>query len=132
MPNPMEQYYDTIGNYEMGVPTPDPEPRERLLDKLAERRVRGRMEDIPIDGEVVEEFKQCLNQESKSPIYYTHRGFTCSCGNLMAEENFPKVSQKEIEYKVFCTNLNCSQNLLTKVVKFLPVEVEYAVDPSSP
>ena len=91
---------------------------------LATRQVKGRMEDIPIQGTVIDcpENKVVVNV----PIYFSPVGFICGeCDYIMATDGFPK----EGKVKAFCTNLYCSQNLITKVIT-LPFSESCVVSPS--
>lgn len=100
---------------------------EKLLNDgkgLATRQVRGRMDDVPIRGQVIDHSENTV--VVNVPIYFSLVGFICGeCDNIMAEDGFPK----EGRVKAFCTNLYCSQNLITKVIT-LPFSESCVVDPS--
>ena len=125
-----EQQYWTPEERETGVLKTDKrnelvERYERRLNDgmgLAERQVKGRMDDIPIQGVVVDhpDDKVIVNV----PVYFSPSGFICGeCDYFMGYE-----SPKQGKVKAFCTNINCSQNLITKIIT-LPFSENCVVDP---
>lgn len=97
---------------------------EQRSDYIPPRQVEGRMDDIPIQGVVHEhpQDKVIMNV----PIYLTPAGFVCGeCNNYMATDGFPRDGKAN----VFCTNLYCSQNLITKIIT-LPFSETCIVSPS--
>jgi hypothetical protein len=56
----------------------------------------------------------------KKKVYFGPNGFVCECGHLMIGETH------QGQARVFCTNLNCQDNLVTKVIN-LPEVTEYVL-----
>lgn len=118
--------------------------KSRNLD-MPVRTLKGRMDDIPeaieqdlkdkanLLGKKAEAFKQCLRVDNdrfetftvQSLIYFSPNGYHCGvCDNIMAGDI------RNGKAKVFCTNPNCSENLIDKVFD-LPFISDYQIVPSS-
>lgn len=102
----------------------DEAPVRTIDQEIQQAQVKGRMDDIPIQGVVHEhpQDKVVVNV----PIYFSPTGFICGeCNNYMAPDGF----QRNGKINVFCTNLYCSQNCITKIVS-LPFSDDYIISSS--
>jgi hypothetical protein len=104
------------------------------LEKSGEAKGKVIVEPIIYEGEVVNDLHPPLHEDEKlvqqrmrergkiGKIYFSPAGFICGeCNQLLFDE--PAVNKS---MKVFCVNMNCSENLVTKIVK-LPEVTEYEI-----
>ena len=103
--------------------------------EIAPRQVKGRMDNIPENFEyvksddgsfsIVEPIIYSKDEKIQSPVYFTPGGFVCGCGNLMAEDGYPKNGK----ITIFCANIYCTENLISKVVSLpsVPYQVSMSI-----
>lgn len=66
-----------------------------------------------------------IMEPKKVPIYFANGGFICGgCDQFMVEE-----TPRKQKVKVYCANVNCSENLLTKQIT-LPSITDYVICPA--
>lgn len=117
MPNPMESYWDTDqGENEMSKALTAQEESKWWRDR-----------QIQLELKKLEAEAKKLKEENKAKVYFSPAGFVCECGQLMTGGLVIKNGKRL--HEIFCPNINCPENLVSKYVE-LPVVECTLVDPT--